>query len=572
MRIYFRSLAIFGAIAVLLSIKNVAATLMWSVFIVGPLIVPLFYSATIFIYLACLAPLIVFWSKNHSVLPASVFSMVLFAVVGLGPSWISEMQAKEITTTLIAQDFPATAPLTGRSIEIIRARNFTPRIAWKPFKNDSWGKVWEALLLSGQVDWIRFSVHPGNRKVFANSKGTPTISYFRSAKGAQCQIPGLPVQEGEQCVRMFEDSRQPADIHILLSEEKRAFPFELNSSWLIKPVSWRMLSIQKRQGNEYQEVLRQSEAQIKTVFQPLVFQPEGVVTWSIGRRFNPINLQKFLDKLGFALKNVELGKSKPKPEDLKRQPTEEETKQVVWIFALPGHETFNREQSRFINQWLYRAKGYEEWTPERMEFLRKIIRDSRMFSLANVTSIFRLHEEVAKALLPDVLDMIEAKKGEYSQNESNKRMLGLRYLKAELLTPHADRFLKLIKASTGKTRRQLLYISGKIGVNPIPFTGPINLKKPGQDTGAQIKGLCLSELQWSNEVLPVLRSLITSQELGKESAKPYARYVLKALARHGDFAYAKELEAQANWSDGSNILRQISRDLRKYGNSEIHCA
>ncbi|WNM60908.1 hypothetical protein [Candidatus Nitrospira neomarina] len=554
--------------------------LAWSIFIVGPLIVPLLYSATIFVYLACLAPLVVCWNKERLLWPGVLFSLVLCTAVAFLPSWLSEKRAAWMTERITVNDFRATAPVTGRSLEIIRESDYTPQVAWRPFAKDSWGEVWETLLISGQVDWIRFSTHQDGLTPSKIGEVQKT-SYFEPVKGYHCQIPGLPVQAEQHCIRLVKDPHLVADIQILFHDMKRTFPFEPDAFWLIKPVRWRMVSIQNRQDNAYQEVFRQSESTIQTIFRPLVFQPEGsgtssagtTVMWSIGKHYNAINLGAILKDLGYDLSGIEKGKTKRQTsEDLKGPPTEEQRQLVLWILEQPGHEPFNQEQSRVISDWIARASGYEEWTPERIAFLRKIIRDPRLTFASNFDTIFRRHKEVTKALLPDVLDTIEAKGIDRQQNAAYKGGFALKYLNADLLAPHANRILQLMQSRPGETREQLLYVVGKIGINPIPILGSINLQNPGQYTAAQIKGLCRAELRWSEDILSVLRPLITSNELHKERASPYEQYVLRALARHGDSMYAKKLLDQAHWSNSGSIQRQISSNLNRYRNSEIHCA
>jgi hypothetical protein len=171
-----------------------------------------------------------------------------------------------------------------------------------------------------------------------------------------------------------------------------------------------------RIGNTDQasETMRQTEITVETPIRPALFGPAiqsghsgGVDTLRDTYNINPLTLGGVLTHLVYSLRPTDGVPSRLAEAQFRMPVDDSMTLEMIAVLDLPGDAPFNDQQVAVLFSWIQHARNVREWTPDLIAVPRRFLRDRRVRRPPFFYQIFASRPEVAEAVLPDVLDMIE---------------------------------------------------------------------------------------------------------------------------------------------------------------------
>lgn len=566
-KLYMAVMAIFGAIAALMTLPNVATVVM---FVTMGLAGPLALSATLVPYLALFLPAVLSPRRFLPfVLPGSI---VLATIWYIGPHWQSMQEAEAVANRLKHNDFTTSEPVGARTFELRRANDSPYGLGGHVMSRELCPEFCRNLLLGDEVDWVR--VITTNAGEQGNPAPSDTSVLFVAATGTKCGAPGeLPI-ESTRCVIFAEDDLKPAEIVAELTESKKIENLRLRHGALIQPRGKRVMTISRRDKNGLHKIVQQTELVFSVIRRGSILGPEFNEMHSGGLRFarssanfNAIDPLMLFRSVGY--KVADFPAARPLSESKKSwrdPPTADQTRAVLSLLEMPVDRPFNSQQSEVIRDWIRRARAYEDWPNGRVEFLRRIVRDTRVTSAAGLGQILSRNPTLAAALMPDILDRI-AMNGEGSLGPGYEGASAMRKIDPAILAPYAPRILSLV-ARGDRAAGMMFYAVGRVGVDPAPYFRPIRSQKDGQIDNRKVKAACYAEFRWKSSLTPLLRDLVTEVELARPKAE--IEDVLAALMRFGDRDFVEQAIARSNWSDADRVRRQLTSKWKKFGGASEH--
>jgi hypothetical protein len=578
-RRYKRIMTLLGVLALIMAIDGVALIVLMLSF---GLAFPLIYAATGLVYGACLAPAMYAWREGAMARWTGVAtSLVALVVLALVPPWLSRHSAQSQADAWAAGDHIAEPASGARSIEIRRSAGSHDGF----FEDDApCGPECRGLLLSGQADWIRVVMVDGMTDEHGR-RTVPVATRHEAASGDACAAPGFAADDDSRCVLIAADDDQAAALRLTFSDGGRSsLPDESvrtsehwfrwrrvvgelldthdaigssGSSMRDADATTRRAGAVDPQRNDRQriEVLRRSAAAIDVIGSPTVFGPEfeGMTSHGIhpqrGReQFRPITLAGALADLGYSASET-AGQDRVLPAGGWRSGVNAEmTRQATGVLDLPVEREFSDAETRILYNWITFARGTTEWTPDLVEILRRIAGDQRMQRPSVLGVIMIENPVVARRLLPDVLDRLEADSHGDENNMGRQIASAFERMDPELLAPHRDRILALMQLG-GRTREVLLRSAGLLGIDPLPMLEPFVADVDSLEWSPRARGACFAEDRWSDRLVPALRRAVReAPEVGldKENRNrndrihDYRNRLLVALFRHGDREFVRE--------------------------------
>jgi hypothetical protein len=571
--VYLVILAAAAAMALLMSLNDAAIL---ALMLTLGLAFPLVFAATFVPYMVAFLPL-VFSARRRLVvaLPVSIALAVAWFAV---PSILSERQVNATVAALIASDVRPTEPTVGRTFELRRKKSFLYGLGGQFMPEEPCSDFCRSLLLGGEVDWVRIVMvddRPASRKKAEEAEAPST--FFRALKGQKCAAPGEPAKADERCVVFADDSGEPASMIAEISEKSRIDRLKLGAGALFSPGGERVVTISRMKNGQPEVVLQNTELQLHAVMKGSLLGPEisgmnsrGIAFVKSPREFNHADFPTLLRAVGYTVADFS---ETPAPDGAKPKrswqnpPSADDSRAVVSVLDLPA-ATFNQEQGAVIDRWMMHARAYSEWPAERLELLRRIVRDHRVTMVSFFDQVFERNPTVTKALMPDVLDRIATMGEERNLDPGWGGAIAMRRIDPALLTPYADRILTIAR-SGGRAGDAILGAVGRVGVDPKPYLEPMRKPADGEIDGERVQAACRAEARWAPSLVPMLRGLVTEAELSRSSAR--IEYVLEALMRHGDKDFVLQAIESSKWSDADRQRRRLMSRWDRDGATERFC-
>ena len=230
-------------------------------------------------------------------------------------------------------------------------------------------------------------------------------------------------------------------------------------------------------------------------------------------------------------------------------------------------DSFNDDQSRVISDWLTAARQIKNWAPDQMVLLRRIALDQRIRVPTDLHQIFERHREVAEALLPDILDLLEAHGVTNDYTVERQAAYTFARIDPDLLAPYARRILAL-REKDSKLWRILLPAVGRLGVDPSSYLLPIGYDIEG------VRAACFAETRWAPLLIPGLRDAVSANahiQTPDISRGSFGQAALKALAKQGDAEFVRQYLAQRDDADAKRLAQRIENELKRPSGTDSLC-
>jgi hypothetical protein len=212
-----------------------------------------------------------------------------------------------------------------------------------------------------------------------------------------------------------------------------------------------------------------------------------------------------------------------------------------------------------ISDWLSAARQIKNWAPDQLALLRRIALDQRIRVPTDFHQIFERHREVAEALLPDILDLLEAHGVTNDFTAERQAAYTFARIDPDLLAPYAQRILAL-REKDSKLRGILLPAVGRLGVDPSSYLLPIAHEIE------RVRAACSAEIRWAPMLIPGLRDAVSANEHIQKpdiSYESFGEAALKALAKLGDAEFVRQYLAQRGDADAKRLAQRIDQELKR---------
>jgi hypothetical protein len=234
-------------------------------------------------------------------------------------------------------------------------------------------------------------------------------------------------------------------------------------------------------------------------------------------------------------------------------------REVEAVLNLSQVGPFNSDQARVITDWLSAARQIKDWAPAQLALLRRIALDQRIRTPTDFHQNFERHREVAEALLPDILDLLEAHG--VTNDFTTERQAAYTFARIDpvLLAPYAQRILAL-REKDSKLQGILLPAVGRLGVDPSSYLLPIARDIEGA------RAACVAEIRWAPMLIPGLRDAVSANARIQKPDISYGSFgeaELKALANLGDAEFVRQYLAQRGDADAKRLAQRIDHELNR---------
>jgi hypothetical protein len=548
---YDRALAILGLATIVMADDQRITTIMWLTFGLG---IPLIFVGTALVYGLCARPAVLAWSGPASQrVPAVVLSAVAVMALAVLPGLVGRMQAHFGVLSLGANDLVPAKPPAVQSLEIRRPASSYDGI----FEDDiGCGSECRSVLAAGQVGWVRVAM--------LGSPGSSTV--YRRADAGECG--GDPVGKlvlPMSCVLVADDPGGVADLVIRFDEVAK---FNAGRGTFVTWHPARSVIATHLEGGKGVEILRQTGAVVEIPSIPafvLMMQFAQLDDTS-----QAISLRRALVTLGL-IPAAKLADAPPP-----RRRTWEDgidagmNREVEAVLNLSQVGPFNDDQSRVISDWLTAARQIKNWAPDQLALLRRIALDQRIRVPTNLDQIFERHREVTEALLPDILDLLEAHGVTDDYTAERQAAYTFDRIDPDLLAPYAQRILAL-REKDSKLRGILLPAVGRLGVDPSSYLLPIGYDVEGVGIRyPRVHAACVAEIRWAPMLIAGLRDAV-SENIQKPdiSRASFREAALRALANLGDADFVRQYLAQRGDADAKRLAQRIDYELKGGGRDRL---
>jgi hypothetical protein len=521
--------------------------------------------ASALIYALCLIPLTSLWRRGAAarVLGAGLTALLLVGV-SAGPYMAGRNAALAAVAALKSGDHMPASANPPTTLEI-RSRSWSMLLA----SADSEGCVRECqqLLRSGQAIWVRLVLTP-----FPLKPQATVTALYRALRGEACAAPGFSPAPGAVCVVEAPDSGEPAEV-TLSFESLSPTITKGHISIFADIVSAARATASRRILGHDDEILRETAVEtaaptFPTYFHPLmlVFYPRGLlarhtVSWS-----QPLNLASVLGQLGYAESLFASHPDAPIVDPYRKDPPGLElTRQLIAVLDLPGAAPFAAPENRVVAEWSRLAGHIEDWTPERIAVLRRVILDRRVRLWYFDSEAFVRFPELATALLPDVVEELENDRTGRLLAPSRGLAASFGRIDPAILRPYSDRVIHLIERGS-EFKGLLLPAVGQLGVDPAPYLTPILADISERDfysQSARATGACRAEKRWAGQLIEPLRHAYRELQGDEDGRSAYRGLLLKSLVNLGDRAFVDHELANMSQIDAERLKEEIRLALGK---------
>jgi hypothetical protein len=556
-------------VGLLLAVNGVAVVVLVMTFGLG---FPLLFAPTVAAYLACLGPAVLSVGRRVWWLGAAL-SFGAVSAVALLPARLSEAEAGAEVARATAGDTAAPLGDRPRTIEIVRPSEEGANLDAPFFEGELCGPACRALLLGGEVDWVRVVslawVRGGQPE-----QEVGRVRLMRAA-GDGCATPDAGATGDAACVIFVPDVAEPAGLVLRFEDGSREVDGPYPGAGWATPTGWRRVTATLPGAST--PALRRTQVRIAVVTRPALLgaavrgmSSSGVELYRTTREHGSVGFAGVLRELGYPLARLdgEVARAATRPHALAGPPDDEATARLTSILDLPGDAPFSPEQQKMVALWLAAARGWSKeggWTPPRVELVRRITADPRVRSAWPLDQVVERAPAVAAAVLPDVIARTEAL-GLPRDAPWTHAWYGFTRVDPALLHPHATRIAALIDAHPDP----LVLFAGRLAVDPTPWLVPLVRGDARDGVRDRLRAACLAEARWSAQVIPPLRLYLEQADLDAPSGDDLAEAAARALARHGDADGARE-RLEGRGDAAARVWRKVEGDLRRVGATEAIC-
>ena len=426
-----------ATIALLLAIPNIAAVLMMATLGLG---LPLLGAGAVFLYgLAALGGARLFGRTGRRSLRLLGGGLAVLAVA-VAPGAMSQWQARVLEQKLRAADVARMLQPLAKTVEL--REPFISVLPSAPFETEPCGRECRALLMSGEVEWVRIIRQ-------ATQADLESATRFRMAAGAAC--PAAEAGQGAEarCVLVAPDNRARAELIVDATFLGRAaFADDRSSAPLAPNVRYGRRLTATMQG-AHDPVFARTEASADVVTIPFLVWPSsrgmssgGYEIWRVRQTIAPLSLAQMFGALGYA-RSMELAKTLSQGSaNIHDPPAPEVVNRAVSALDLPANVAFNRTHLEFVNRWIARVVWTKPLPPQGVALVRRILLEPRMAWFGALDRLLT-RPEVAPSLLPDMLDLLETRKLTAANDATRLSLIALRGASVSQLEPHRARIARM---------------------------------------------------------------------------------------------------------------------------------
>jgi len=521
-------------VTAVMSIPDMATILLFATL---GLAIPLWFTGTALLYWLCLLPLVLLWKQNRVL--GAIASVVACLAAAVLPYESMKNDAARVFEKVAKSNVSSGLTSKSKTIEIVR------KSSGKFFKTSRpCGPECRGLLLSGKVNWVRH--------VDISIKETKT-TFFKAVTGDECDVEGM-VNKENICILTASDNGEPAGLRIVY--EKMKLKDVKTKDHLLEHLE--QVSVSEFKDGNRPLVYKQSSPGVLLPLRPTVIAVNGAGIHSFGQTImqkkrvdNIISLNRTLSDLGYEFENIKGPKVSHKSKD---GPDVTLTREMLAVLNLPDDENFSREKAQPINDWTLAARGLKEFKKHHIDLLGRIVKETRYLNAHFINQIYSRNPNVAKELLPIVLDVLEnnphLSQRKYQYTPAHSISYHLYQTDPEILKKYTLRIVELSKRY--KSMRNTL---GLLDVDPRPYLLPIAYPKDRLKLGSdeqselhsRIAAVCRSDDKWKSVLLPELQKAAENAPLPTGSGDSYSdpneyrSRLAKALARYGDIDRAASL-------------------------------
>lgn len=559
MRTYWKALLVLVAMALVMAVDGVALV---AVLLTFGLAFPLVFAATGALALLCLYPAVRGWKDNR--VRGVLLSAALATIVFAGPAIVGDWQARRLVAVATSADVaPPAMPENPGSLEIRRPSSGHDGL----FEGSgACGSECRALLRSGRVDWVRV--------VMLDMRGKPLDEQpvrVRLGRGDDCAAPGFAADGGDTCILQSADDGAPAGL---------VLSFETGSGKRVEGLTdrgfagprriWRVTA---RRPGDAAPVLRRTAVEIRRPAMPAIVGPEfngmnseGIRFQQTARRHGDVSLSATLAALGLAVNPAAIAEERTAAVRTRGEPpSAATTRSMVAVLDLPQAAPFSRDQARPVAQWVMQARAIRDWTPERTALFRRVLRDRRIQSPTFADQIFARNPDLARQMLPDLLEVLETDDGEAVYTQARRIAYSLADIDPALLAPHATRLAALARRDD-RTGHAVLLAAGRLGIDPrpllVPFAGEGDAR--GASALVRLRAACRAEDRWGEALVPPLKDALRDVRGTPGFRRDFVDAAARALARFGETDHLRATLPGLGWDERriENTIRRAGRESR----------
>ncbi|MCB1536372.1 MAG: hypothetical protein KDJ44_17060, partial [Rhodoblastus sp.] len=310
-----------------------------------------------------------------------------------------------------------------------------------PFETEPCGRECRALLMSGEVEWVRIVRQ-------ATQADLVSATRFRAATGVACPAAETGHGAGGRCVLVAPDDGARAALVVDATFLERSALADFQSSAPLAPeIRFGRRLTAMAQGVP-EPIFVRTEAAANVVSIPFGLWPAsrgmssgGYEIWRVGRTIAPLSLSQVFGALGYA-RSMELASSLPQGgADIHDPPAPEAVNRATSVLDLPANVAFNRTHVELVNRWIARAVWTKPLPPRDVALVRRILLEPRMGWFGSLDRLLA-RPEVAASLLPDMLDLLETRDLTKKVDATRLAFIALRTMPVAALEPQRARILR----------------------------------------------------------------------------------------------------------------------------------
>lgn len=528
-------------------------------------------SPTILFYSAALIPLWLASSAPRGRIWLVAAAALIPAAVAIEPGAFSRSEATQFATRMSENDMSGPAADKPRSIELVGDSMSGMYVVAQRIGDEhaSCNEICRRLLFNGEVDWVRMTRLPDNRRAAQTWHATYHLEHRVSCPQVY--------PDGAAIEKAFRDRLVAGDCLIgetggsdapdaVVTFTTRYF----DQSYPPRPPdggpklgvieSVKELRIESRQGGALSPALQQTETVARTIALPLYFGTEmhlqgGYNGPTIGREKT---VMKPID-LAAAMRNTfgyQIG-------EISGPPAEDPRKVAEGVLALPpdANPAFSSAQQDVLNDALGAIAKQSALSEADVDFVRRVIADHRVTEPklgVLFQNMFHKHSSALQPLIPVVLDRISTPVPERIGHYHSLLGWSVANYSADSLRPYRDMMIAVVRAQPDWPSGGVLTRLAELGSDD---ANNLVIERLGSKSARQFAAIAAcraSPEAWTALEAPVLAYLMQPKKRNQhEEEAP----LLLALVRFGKKSQAVDIIEK---NDFPNKQRMLDR-LAKFG-------
>ncbi|MBL1405797.1 MAG: hypothetical protein COC00_007425 [Rhizobiales bacterium] len=414
-KLYFRALLSFFILWMFMYLPKVSSRLFYHT---DGLAGYLWLIPTVTLYWFCFLPIVLLWKSKRLI--GVGLSGCCFLSAAYFPFLYEEFKFRRAAEIITQTDLSNTKDITPRTIAFFNHTDFGGRF----FKErDLCGSECRSLLLSESVDWV-------NVTSFFEIKTKRHGVTFVLKKGDDCSV-HYHRSHDDKCIVIGPNPGEIAELEIHRDYNRTNWGKEIIDHTFF------LTEITASTNNEKMltRVYKQTDLSLYRISKPTRLYLGG--DWvgasgvALGREnldFNKISLDRTLRDLGYAIEKV---LPRTSAHEMKYGPDVRMSREVLAVLALPDTDFFSEGTSLPIINWVMAVNNLEKIEPYHVDYLKRIIKETRIVKPSDIFRVFSNHEKLRDELLPTVFDVLE--KNDYSSYK-------YQYMPARYILRNLDNF------------------------------------------------------------------------------------------------------------------------------------